>query len=813
MDNVIIDETNKVDIEGLRRWINEKCNENLERSDDPNIAKIKTVYMPEFGSAARLAYTRALKTNITLYPTNVITTAFKLSDPDIAGSEIIYGFLYTNTLTENLDTASYTGTERLKHQLYCASASLLSRDGEYRQRINSVFALMKMIDYYKDIWVELEEHVTAKIRKYNWNIFTECFYPQDELKIYSEELESNLASRRFDIIFLIVCWFVEFINVMYNIKINHINRLFRVIMKFKDKIEVKADIDFMNSLMTKYGNKVDKLHNNLNCYTTIATIGSHTLMKFGQKIIPLNLGEIQNPFNIKYKPWREYLISEKIQSLVLNGICAGVPFIADYFYIKNTRKTLFDNFVQYMKLEHSEQAIGIARKLLEAQRSTFKVKSIDNTGPSESTEVRKNDKLINTYKGDDEVQGPDSYQEIEEWLSGKFRLMHEKINDPIEYAREEIIMSEMSLCIISEYVGRTFYDALNISLENEKYRLEIGNIYENYDIWAKYIFELVYTLYCLNSHEGIIHGDLHLNNFTIHPLYFSGFKDLATIKNPHMMYVLDKQHYYAFPSKQYHVVVIDFSRSIVRPSMLDRFENFELVNAKKLKSELKDKIMLIRPEERAEFFHEQVVRVIKFYEMYFPDFTMSKKSQLSLLFLNNFDLLFPIIGGFDTYIALNNIILFFNRGGFDKKYSRNFKLIEDIVSMVETDLTTNVEILLSNPKTITTTNIQYTNKKVLDTFFKDYEVITPTKNNMNEFVKNNNVIDVSIFENKQIYNFINFEKYPEYTKVVRWYKDNKLHEAAFSANIKTARMQYDKEKVKALGYINNIANMYTNRIF
>ena len=812
MSKIIIDTENKVDVPGLHRWINEKCYETLERVDDPNIKKIKSIYKPEFGPAARLAYTRALKTSITLYPTNVITTAFKLSDPDIPGSEIIYGFLYSNTITETINTMSYTGTERLKHQLYCASASLLSRDGEYRQRVNAVFALMKMIDYYKDIWTDLEEYVIAKINKYNWNTFTECFYPQDELKIYSEELESNITARRFDIIFLVICWFVEFINVMYNMKINHINRLFRVIMKFKDKNEVKVDMEFMNSLVTKYGNKVDKLHNNLNCFTTSLSVGSHTLMKVGQKIIPLNLGEIQNPFNIKYKPWREYLISEKIQSLALNGICSGVPFLADYFYIKNTRKTLFDNFVQYMKLEHSEQAIGIARKLIEAQRSTFKTKSINNSGVSEPING-KNEKLISTYRGDDEVQGPDSYQEIEEWLSGKFRLMHDKINDPIEYAREEIIMSEMSLCITSEYVGRTFYDALNISLENEKYRMDIGNLYENYDTWSKYIFELVYTLYCLNSHEGIMHGDLHLNNFTVHPLYFSGFKDPSTIKNPHMVYILDKNHYYAFPSRQYHIVIIDFSRSIVRPSMLERFENFELINAKKLKVELKDKIMLIRPEERAEFFHDQVVRIIKFYEMYFPDFTMSKKSQLSLLFLNNFDLLFPIIGGFDTYISLNNIIMFLDRGGFDKKYPKNYKLIVDIVAMIETELTTNVEVLLSNPKSITTANIQYTNKKVLDMFFKDYAIIDSSKNNIDEFVKNNTVIDVSVFDNKQIYNFTNFDKYPEYTKIVRYYKDDQLYEAAYTDIIKMSRMQYDKEKIKALGYINNVANMYTNRIF
>lgn len=812
----------KFNLEGVRRWIRDCCIENLRQLKDPNIKKLEEIYNTDYGTAARFAYTRILKNYIVLLPTSVITTAFKLSDPDIPGSEIIYGFLYTNPKNENISALTYTGTERLVHQLYCASASLLSRDGEYRQRINPVYVLMKIIEHenYKKIWNELEEHVVAKVNKYNWNTFTECFYPKDELKEYSEELETDITGRRFDVVFLVVCWFVEFINIVYNQKINHINKLFRVIMKFKDKKEVEQDIIFFNSLIEKYGkSNVSTLYNNLNCFTTAQAIGTESQIKVGQKIIPLNLSEVQNPFSIKYKPWREYLISEKIQFLVVNGICAGVPLLADYFYIKNARKTLFDNYVQYMKLEHSDQALGIARKLLEAQRSTFKPKSINVqplTGKIEKADEGRSEKLINTYKEDDDqdTQSPDNYQEIEEWLSGKFRLLHEKIRDPIEYSREEIIMSEMALCIISEYVGRTFYDALNISISNERYRDDTGNMYDNFDIWSKYIFELIYTLYCLNSHAGVIHGDLHLNNFTLHPLYFSGLRDLSKIKNPHMMYVLDKQHFYSFPSKQYHIVIIDFSRSIVRPSMLDSFENFELVNVKKLKTELKDKITLIKPEERAEFLHEQIVRVIKFYETYFPDFTITKKSQLSLLLLNNFDALFPIIGGMDTFISLNNLVLFFKRNGFDKKYIANFKLIEDIVTMCEFELTDTLDKLLDDPKSINTTTIQYTNKKLLDQFFKNYAVITPTINNLDKFIKNNTLIDISIYENKEIYNLDNYSKFPEFTRTTKWYIDEKeIYESPIGKDIKVDRLTYEKEKIKALGYINYVATTYVNRIF
>ena len=49
----------------------------------------------------------------------------------------------------------------------------------------------------------------------------------------------------------------------------------------------------------------------------------------------------------------------------------GFAFMNDYYYSRDIRKTMFDNYVQYMKLEHSEQATYITRKLLEARKATY----------------------------------------------------------------------------------------------------------------------------------------------------------------------------------------------------------------------------------------------------------------------------------------------------------------------------------------------------------------------------------------------------------------------------------------------------------
>lgn len=810
-------EENKIATEGFRRWIDESTLDTIVQQKSPAMDKIKKAFNVGYGPAPRFGFLKAIKIQLSLPSAGIITTAFKLTDPAIPKSEIIFGFMYSEPTNINVRTGHFIGTTRLIHQLCCTSASLLSRDGEYRQRINPVISSLSLYEKFADVFADIEEHMQQKINKFNWNIFTECFYPVDEFKEYSEELETDIIARRLSIKFLSMCWFAEFMNIYKKQKINHINKLFKVIMKFKDKSEVEKDLRFIETLKEKHGEDIIYLvYNNINCFNSISRVGNQSQIKIGQKIIPLNLSEVQNPFNIRYKPWREYLICEKVQSLLVNGICAGIPILGDYFFIRNTRKTLFDNFVQYMKLEHSDQAVGIARKLIDAQRGTFKPKSEDiiELVGSKKTEIvdDANKKLLSSYKDDED--NPDSYLEIEEWLSNKFRLLHDKIKDPIEYAREEIIMSEMALCVTSEYVGRTFYDAINICAENESFNVDIGKPYENYDLWAKYIFELIYTLYCLNSHKGVIHGDLHLNNFTLHPLYFSKFRDLSAIKNPHMIYYLDSHHCFAFPSRQYHTVVIDFSRAVLRPSMLDSFENFDITNAKKLKLHKDGKIQLIKPEERSEFLYEQSLRILRAYETNFPDFTITKKSSLAVLFSNNFDKLFPIFGSLDTYASIGNMMLFFRKNGYDKKYVSQFKLLEGIFNRVEIELTDGIEKFLEDPKSLDRANIQYVNRQILDEFFSDYLIVNPEANNIDEFLKNNTIINASFYENKEIYQLDTVKNFPSYLQTMKYYgNDGKLHEHPRAEGLTHDRIEYEKNKVKNLHYISDIAATTALKLF
>ena len=52
-------------------------------------------------------------------------------------------------------------------------------------------------------------------------------------------------------------------------------------------------------------------------------------------------------------------------------------------------------------------------------------------------------------------------------------------------------MTDVALGIFYEYVGETFYDFLLFNIKDKKYKENTFDPYKNYDVWAKYIFEVI----------------------------------------------------------------------------------------------------------------------------------------------------------------------------------------------------------------------------------------------------------------------------------------------------------------------------------
>ena len=68
----------------------------------------------------------------------------------------------------------------------------------------------------------------------------------------------------------------------------------------------------------------------------------------------------------------------------------------------------------------------------------------------------------------------------------------------------------------------------------KKIHKNIGNLFEDFGMFQKYMFEIIYSLYCLNL-RGIIHGDLHLNNVTLNK------KNLNVKDNNYVIYNLNSR--------------------------------------------------------------------------------------------------------------------------------------------------------------------------------------------------------------------------------------------------------------------------------
>ena len=377
---------------------------------------------------------------------------------------------------------------------FSASPSYISQDGEYRSHFISYMEVKKSKKYFIDVWDDIDEYVNKIRRNRGWSLFTSYFYPKMEQESRNNDVEYNVKSEFIDITLLCIAWFNTIFDEMVGLKKNHVNEKYINIF-LKDSEE---DILFLKDLIKKYTKKrIEDFKKSFSYYSKITSYYDQVYINCGYKMMPLNIKEVQDPLKLKYKPWREFFISNRCNDLIINNISPNFAFMLDWFYIKNSRKGLFDNISQYDKMKNSEIAKGILQILYEAQRNTYFI----------SENINSVNKTQNNIK---------------EWFNTKFKKLNEKIDDSINYSMEEIIMSEVTLGFVNEYVGRTIADSINMTQKSKKYDQMLCHPFKDsgFNYFAKYMFEICYGLLCINEKFNIIHGDLHLNNATIGQLYY-----------------------------------------------------------------------------------------------------------------------------------------------------------------------------------------------------------------------------------------------------------------------------------------------------
>lgn len=501
--------------------------------------------------------------------TQYICTVFKISRGDFQTS---YAYLYSTYLKKNI-----------KHRYICIGPTYQSCDGEYRKGFIKYEQMEWLHGKYKKAFGMVESHVLNLLKSQEIFIKSFSYFPED-IKISSRKrFDENLNTCRIPIRSYIITWIVEYQRVKNNLPANHIIPGYVKAMFGDDRTLHDKVVKKMGGTNLKLTNKLQLLYKTPDMNISPVSIG--------QKLIPLKVGDMDNYGDINYNSWKEVLISSLIGDLVINVISPSFPIMCNYFFIHTSQPDLYDNAINRLKAKHSRIAQAIVKKLENVRGDTY---------------MSRNDMFI----------------------SVKMENLSEAIEIPMDFAEKEIVLSDKTLCTLTENIGHTVADIPQL-MKSDWWKRDTGEMFKDYYLFSKYIFEWIYALYCMNSKIGIIHGDLHLNNFTIFlkVTIRRSNGEFLYAKNNYVTYQIGED-VYIVPHYGRHSGIIDFSRSFVSSKIIRR--------------------QYVEPEAEMQIDNMRR-RIMKSYSREMPEFYSEFGPEVEIMMLRNFDIGFKVMTALDTH--------------------------------------------------------------------------------------------------------------------------------------------------------------------
>jgi hypothetical protein len=643
--------------------------------------------------------------------------------------DVIYAFVYRTYVIKNKKLPpSFV-------QTFMHGGSFLSMDGEYRYgmyRSNNLMWISKLNG--GKLITKVGRYVMGIIRKRNWVFYPEIYYPTNKHKYYEIAVAQTL--REAEVMCFMMAWLFTISDKYYNTEDEHINPSYKKLMY----MYLDDDIKFLKELIDEYGEdsikkirywckslcKLDRTLNN-----KFLNNDRPCPLKVGQKLIPINLSEIQNPFNIEYRPWKEYLVGSRVGDLVVNQIAPGFSITNRWFYIKNATEGLFDNTIQYDRMRRSKIAEQIANLLLRAKHYS---------GHKDF------DKGVEYAGSDNESVG---------WLTKKFKELSNKINVPIRYAKDNVILSNVVLGILGEYVGKTILNSLILSEKNKKYSVLIGDPFKKgHRMFARYIFDICWNLLALNSRFNVIHGDLHLNNVTIHDLNETDISDnRAYLDKTQILYSADNQ-LYMLDNMGYYACVIDFSRCIINGDP-DIFKSVLMKNTHALYS------------SRSAFEKIQTADLLNLYILYVPS-KNNIRDELAIMFRDYFEMIFKLMTVVDIYGFTQRMILA-DKSGI-KISPKNIELLKNINNSSKVFIIDHMNRLINDREFATEIKkMKLPMLTILEECFQEFKI--------KEVPPKNKISDVYVLENEMKYSLNSYDKSPPFitSDVPNWLSQKKAN--------------------------------------
>ena len=271
------------------------------------------------------------------------------------------------------------------------------------------------------------------------------------------------------------------------------------------------------------------------------------------------------------------------------------------------------------------------------------------------------------------------------------------------------------------------------------------------------LFEIIYTLLCLNKKINLIHNDLHLNNITYRidvPLYYTTFNELSEIEK-----ILDEYiKLHNIKEKIYNIEIIKCFYNIYSLSNNNKNNNSFIINTTNFSLNIIDFSRAILCEENSIF---ELLELI--YDI-FPFIKKDKTKNFTLIeYISDkekFFIIFKIMSGYDVYVLFDNIYNMFTE---EKKLNipekKTIKLIKNIKDDSYKIMYKNLMRFLSNKdgKEPYKKNYSFTNEIILYKYFSNFLLKNVKKNDIinSPIDKKNLIIDVDIikeafFKNKKI---------------------------------------------------------------
>ena len=615
----------------------------------------------------------------------IALNALRLNKTDYICNVFSIKKTFNNFKTNYLYLYSSVNGSNITHDYFCFGINLLSSDGEYRSRFVNFQVLENMRNYRTELWREVENYLSSKP---NMHFQISQYSSKKHPKHVLSRLKSEIMAKKYTLKFYVLSWLTQGLIKYLNVQNSHIDP------HYNKNIFNKGDMKFMASLIEKYSIKTLRTFytSSSSLYTDYANMDKYKSI-CGQKIIPISMEAANNLFNIKYDPWLEYYINEKLNKLVMNSVSPSFPLTYDWFFIYGVNTFLFDNKQMVNKMELSDNARDIVSQLEKARKTIY--------------------------------YNMDMRSEIKKHLHSQG-----------SYDEKELILSDIGIVILSEYVGRTIND-ITASMRSSQYKKDIGSIFSVNAKFFKYMFDIIYSLSCMNKRLNVIHGDLHLNNTTLRHVDIPYLSSMDWT-NMHSAYVIDKECY-IFEYNNMIGTIIDFSRGFIIPE--------------------ESSLMKVVKERISQ-------RILAYYENLFPIFMSTYRNKLKAALITNFMLIYKVFTAIDPFIHCGRLQDFIKNNPILGATGKVLVLIKNIFNMAKSFLEqTMIQIIKGKIKTL-----EYPNITILKKYFKPYVA------NLKK-INNSNIISIYNSDNSLQYSLSAFDNFHPYFKRMGLKKGANIHYA------------------------------------